>query len=260
MWDTSTGAPARVFLRDRRAGAVLSMSFDRSGTRLVTGGVDGIDVWDVSEGLVQSFDTDDVVVSVGFDAENARILAAPYAGTIYVVESGELVRARSPLQSVSHMALHPRDPNVVATASRNGDVIRQHLAVVEPTHFAAEAYAFAGLVYASEGDVLAAGLEDGSVRLLWGAEQLESVEHLPVAAGELRGLAADGPMLAGLYAQGRIILWSLEEPVSPSLGESVRRACILLGREPTAAEYETYLVDRSAQRWAICDRSEGGGA
>ena len=272
LWNVASpvaGDQARVLGGRTRTGEVRSLVFDRAGERLVTGGHDldrgggAVAVWDLGSGdVIARYSFEDLVIGVDFDANDERIVVAPYNGPLATVnqslggpsqgvEQSDLV-----LESAVLLAAHPSNPDRFATASAFGLITSRSLTTSEPARSVQTGDEFVALGY-SAGDALVAGGNNesriGNVRIMAEEPQLETLETLRPLTEELLGLAVDpsGWILAGSYANGRVAIWRLnDDEIDP-----VNRACLLLGREPTPEESVQYLDARQADGW-ICDRSQ----
>ncbi len=91
--------------------------------------------------------------------------------------------------------------------------------------------------FAPDGGVVALGGDDGQVHLLTG-DTLREIGQLPIGAGATWALAAysaDGWVLSAVDERGRIVRWDTRPETW------IRRACAVVARDLTPAEWDTYL-------------------
>jgi WD40 repeat protein len=103
--------------------------------------------------------------------------------------------------------------------------------------------------FAPDGAVVALGGNDGQVHLLTG-DTLRGIGQLPIGTGATWALAAfssDGSLLSAVDERGRLARWDTRP-------ESwLRRACSVVGRDLTPAEWETYLPGVPRQHTSTAD-------
>ncbi|HVQ91484.1 MAG TPA: BTAD domain-containing putative transcriptional regulator [Mycobacteriales bacterium] len=98
--------------------------------------------------------------------------------------------------------------------------------------------------FAPDGGVVALGGNDGQLHLLT-ADTLLEIGQLPIGTGATWALAAytaDGSALSAVDERGHVVRWDAR-PQS-----WIRRACAIVGRDLTPAEWDTYLAGEPWQR------------
>ena len=242
-WNIETGRTIQTF-RGHTA-AVLSATFDRAGTRLLTSSADGTArLWDVASGrqlfAVAGHSTE--VWSARFSPDEALIVTTGQDGSALVWNVAEVVarRARgetddaevrafmehkSPVRGVAFAA----DAASVATVADDGRVLVWNPTAVRPyrlaevfsdsppapSKFKLLAEAHAALVsptYSSDGRRLAAGGRDNVVRV-WNAADGTPLKTLRGHAGQVRAVAflPDSRRLVSAGHDGQIKLWDVDD-------------------------------------------------
>jgi WD40 repeat protein len=121
------------------------------------------------------------------------------------------------------------DGGVVLLDLANGRVLARHTLPLSAQIWSAD--------FAPNGGVVALGGNDGQVHLLTG-DTLREIGKLPIGTGASWALAAyssDGSVLSAVDERGRVVRWDTRP-------ESwLRRACAVVARDLTPAEWDTYL-------------------
>jgi WD40 repeat protein len=106
IWDIKKGSLVQAITDHSKD--VRSIAYSRDGAYLVSGGMDGINIWDVKRAKQVRFIRENNVRHVAFSPEAHRVASSTYSGEIRIwdVETGEMIRSyKDALEAASYPVL-----------------------------------------------------------------------------------------------------------------------------------------------------------
>ncbi len=258
LWDAHTLDPRGPPLASQH-GSVYSVAFSPDGETLATGGQKGwIVLWEVDDGQQRAefqVDVDETrenpdhqtIYDLAFTPDGATLIAGDESGTIALWDwradepSARLLESGSPIWS---LALAPGG-KTLASGDQGGTIRFWDLAAGEqrgqPLIMQNQADMVAGLTYTPDGKVLisaSCGVSCNPVALqLWDVASSRRIGPSLLAHPGLHpslAVVSGGKLLASSGIDG-VTLWNLDVDAWKS------RACALVGRPLSSAEWERYL-------------------
>lgn len=240
----------------------LSVAFSGDRTRVVTGCADNVArVWDVATGkMLQWFAHAGPVRAVGHHSSQPTVYTAS-ADKTAIIQPLAITRhvsspAMKPLRSISiaaggaQLAVAGDDPVVRLINSSSGNEERKFEGAAGPVYSA---------VYSKNGQLLATGGQDKSIRLY----TLNDAKEVGViaAAAAIRGLAfsTDGKMLVGIADDKTVTAWSTAfqpgQPLPEDFGKPIQQFAhadavsgVVIGEK---GEVLTASVDKTIRQWKV---------
>lgn len=212
---------------------VDSVSFDRSGTRLVTGSDDAsITFWDLSHGIphaptARMGDLGGFVYSASFSPDSTTVVASVLSGQVLLIDVRDLARPTrigdpltGPKGYVYSAAFSPDGRTIAASGNDKSVWLWDVTDPSRPRPLAgplvwADGYA-TNIGFSPDGRYLAAGMTDGTVRL-WDVSDRNAPRRwvsLDGVSGNVFGVefSPDGRYVSGAGADRTLRIWPLSLP------------------------------------------------
>lgn len=247
----SAGADGRIRLWDGQTvtekgepmagheGVVWGLAFSFDGSRLVSGGTDGVILWDIdSRGLIARSEEGEVLALDW--SSDGHAVATANGNRVVVRDAGsltQLTRLEGHEGRVRSVAYHPEISSMLASGSEDGDVIIWDTGTGQPRAvLAAGGGAITAISFSPDGELLAAGGDDGWVRVWMVAGRPEAKPAMSFRQGfAIRGVAfVDG----GLLVSG---------------GTGGARVWDTTGRHPLSST----IIEGSLPVWSLHAEAEG---
>lgn len=212
LWDAETGVCLRTLKGHKKA--VYSVSFDRNGRMLVSGGKSTVKIWEIETSeLLQSFEgrEDDWFTSVSFHpVTDTLAYATPYDGLVKLHEArrGQLLQNLGGGDGISSIAYNPSG-NLIAYSTISGTIKIFNI----PTQTEISLFSREGAVNSITFDpremMLASGDEDHTVKL-WDTTSGKLLRTLEGHTSSVKAVVfiSDSGLLSSRSSDGTIRLWN----------------------------------------------------
>lgn len=220
LWDTETGALLLTIPQgnDPTSG-FTGLTFSADGSRIATGGVDGsVMVWDSQTGemLKSLVGHTNMVLGLTFSHDGTRLASAGLDGTakVWDLASGEefTFRGHTFPAWITGVAFSPDNKSIFAGVGEDKFVYQWDVTTGrELKSFSSDGKDIYGIALSPDGNLLAAGDQDGNIHL-WDVESGKKLDKLSGHAGLVNRIAfnQDGSRLASAGFDRLAKIWDVK--------------------------------------------------
>ncbi len=223
LWDFSTGSPLRP-LAGHPVAVRRSIAFNQNGRQLVSGGLDGIKIWDVQRGIQLkeiplSLPKAVSIQSIAFNSSGQRVVIGMTNGTIRIwqVTTGQELKGNFPRHSKGISALvYSSDGTMAASGSEDGMIkvwsLQQGQIGRVLHNFTEHKDWISAIAFSPDGQTLVSSSMDKTIKI-WDLKTNKLRYNLevnaPVSASDV-AISPDGKTLASANSK-EIRLWNLSD-------------------------------------------------